>query len=113
MTTKLAAANPTPATGQALRKVFSILEDHFDAEAGCYAAGYSDEAIAKDTGISIEAVKNYRVSAFGKLKPPSEFYKVQQDLTELEKLYLTLESNMKESLKDLRARVNMLQKRFD
>jgi len=113
MTAKLAAANPTPATGQALRKVFAMLEDNFDIANGCYSNGCSDESIAKETGISVEAVKNYRTSAFGKLKPPTEFHKIQQDLSELENLYLTLERNMKESLKDLRFRVNSMQKKFD
>lgn len=113
MSTKLASANPTPATGIALRKLFTLLESHFDIEAGCYTEGHTDDSLAKETGISVEAVKNYRVSAFGKLKPPNEFFKVQQDVAELEKLYIQLEGQMKEGLRDLRVRVNSLQKKFD
>lgn len=113
MSAKLAIANPTPATGLALRKVFAMLEDNFDIAAGVYNHDCSDESIAKETGISVDAVKNYRISAFGKLKPPSEFYKIQQDVGELEKLYITLEKDLKEGLRDLRARINLLQKKFD
>ncbi len=105
--------NPTPATGQALRKVFLSLEDNFDAEAGCYKNDYSDERIAKETGISPEAVKNYRVSAYGKLKPPTDLVLIERDLRELETLFLKTENEMKAALKDLRARIGTIQRKFD
>ena len=110
---KLAAANPTPATGQALRKVFQLLEDNFDTDAGCFKNDYGDERIAKETGISLDAVKNYRTSAFGKLKPPTDLVLIERDLRELESLYLKTESEMKSALKDLQARMRNVQRRFD
>jgi hypothetical protein len=113
MSAKLAAINPTPATGQALRKVFALLEDNFDTDAGQFRNDYSDERIAKETGISIDAVKNYRVSAFGKLKPPTELYNIQAQLRDLETLYLKTETEMKAGLKDLKARVAAVQRKFD
>jgi predicted transcriptional regulator len=109
----MATSTVTPATGTALRKVFSLLEDNFNATEGVYLHGFSDESIAKETGISAEAVKNYRTAAFGKLKPPSELYKAVQDLADLETLFLKTESEMKEKLKDLQARIRLIQKRFD
>lgn len=110
---KLAAANPTPATGLALRKVFQLLEDRFDTDAGQYLEGYSDERVAKETGISQDAVKNYRISAFGKLKPPSEFHALTQQLRELETLYLQTDQTMKDGLKDLKAKISNMQRKFD
>lgn len=110
---KLAAANPTPATAQALRKVFALLEDQFDIDQGLYRNSYSDDQIAKETGISVEAVKNYRISGFGKLKPPSEFYSLSQQLRELETLYLQTDQAMKDGLKDLKAKIGNMQRKFD
>lgn len=105
--------NITSTTVTAMRKVFSLLEDNFNAQEGAYLHGYSDETIAKETGISVDAVKKYRVDGFGKLKPPTELYKAIQDLRELETLFLRTESEMKEKLKDLQARIRNIQKRFD
>lgn len=113
MSTKLAIVNPTPATGQALRKVFQLLEDQFDTENGCYRDDYGDERIAKETGISVDAVKNYRVSAFGKLKPPSELHVVRAQVRDLEELYLKTEQEMKASLKEIKTKLLAIQKRFD
>lgn len=110
---KLAAINPTPATGAALRKVFALLEDHFDTDAGRFRNDYDDARIAKETGISLDAVKNYRVAAFGKLKPPTELHNIQTQLRELEALYLKTEAEMKAGVKDLKARLLNLQRKFD
>lgn len=111
--TKPTLANPTQATGVALRKVFSLLEDQFDIGEGQYRNDYSDDRIAKETGISVDAVKSYRVSAFGKIKPPTELYSLQIQVRDLEELYLKTENEMKSALKDIRAKLTHLQRRFD
>ena len=103
----------TPATGAALRKLFTLLEEKFDVASGQYAQDYSDERIAKETGISTEAVKSYRSSAFGKLRPPSELSKAVQDLADLESLFLKTEADMRDKIKQLQHQVRQLQKRFD
>lgn len=107
------AVTVTPTTGQALRKVFQILEDNFDAGEGQYLHGYDDARVAKETGISETAVKEYRTSAFGKLKPPTELHKVKQELADLETGFLKIDAEFREKLKDLKQRVMQLQKRFD
>jgi hypothetical protein len=103
----------TPTTGQALRKVFQILEDNFDTGEGQYLHGYDDQRVAKETGISEAAVKEYRTSAFGKLKPPTEFHKLKQDLDSLETAYLKLDSDLRNQLKDLKQRTLNMQRKFD
>lgn len=105
--------NITPVTVAAMRKVFALLEDNFDAKAGQYLAGYSDERIAKETGISVEGVKKYRVDGFGKLQPPSELHQLKQQLSELETLFLQTENDMKAQIKDIKQRILNLQKKFD
>lgn len=108
-----AAPKITQVTGIALRKVFQLLEDQFDADAGCYRNGYSDEQIAKETSISKEAVKQYRIQAFGKIKPPSEMMVMQQELQEIETLALQLDNDLRQKLKDFRLRLSSLERRFD
>ncbi len=109
----MATQNLTAQTVSAMRRVFSLLEDNFDPEKGVYLHEYSDERIAKETQISIEGVKKYRVDGFGKLKAPTEIYKIQQDIVELEKLALNLDNDLRSGLKDIKARILNLQRKFD
>jgi len=109
----MAAPAITPLSGQALRKVFQLLEDWFDAEAGAFKGDWTDEKIAKETGISKDAVKQYRVNAFGKIKPPSEIAIIRQELRELETFALQAENDIKAKAKDLTLRLNALERRFD
>jgi hypothetical protein len=103
----------TPITGLALRKVFQLLEDNFDAEKGQYLQGYDDASIAKETGVSPNAVKEYRTAAFGKLKPPTELDKARQDLDALETLFLKTEGQLRQEIKDLKQRILQIQRKFD
>lgn len=103
----------TPLAGKALRKVNELLETHFDEADGIFKNGFSDDKIAKETGISLNAIREYRISAFGKLKPPSEFHLIQQQLNELETLYLQTEQQMKNGLKDLKAVMANMKRKFD
>lgn len=109
----MSAPSITPLTGKALRQVFQLLEDHFDGEAGCYKNDYTDERIAKETNISKEAVKQYRVNAFGKIKPPSEIEILRRELRELESFALTAENEMKTKAKDINLRLSAMERRFD
>lgn len=109
----MAAPAITPLAGKALRQVFQLLEDHFDADAGAYRNEYSDEWIAKESNISKEAVKQYRVNAFGKIKPPSEIETLRRELRELESFALSAENEMKNKAKDLNLRLSALERRFD
>lgn len=109
----MATQNLTAVTVSAMRKVFALLEDNFDPEKGVYIHGYSDERIAKETNISVDGVKKYRVDGFGKLKPPTEIYQIQQDIADLEKLALQLDNDLRAGLKDVKARILNLQRKFD
>lgn len=110
---KVSGPNLTPPAAAALRKVFQLLEDHFDGTEGQYKNEYTDDRIAKETGISKDAVKQYRQNAFGKIKPPTELQLIRMDLAELEKFALTTESEIKSKVKELTNRLNTLQRKFD
>ena len=109
----MTAPKITPLTGRALRQVFALLEDHFDVEQGCYTGEYSDERIAKETSISKEAVKKYRLDAFGKIKPPSEMVQMRQELREIETLALQLDNDLRQKLKEFNLRLHLVERRFE
>lgn len=103
----------TKTTVSAMRKVFAMLEDNFDGVKGVYLHDYSDERIAKETGISIDGVKKYRIDGFGKLRPPTELDIVKREVEELQSLFVTFENEFKEKLRDARARILTIQRKFD
>lgn len=107
------ATSITPTTAQAQRKVFQLLEDNFDTGDGQYLHGYDDARIAKETNISENAVKEIRTGAFGKLKPPTDFHKLKMDLDQVETAFLKLDNEFRAQIKDLKARVQIMQRRFD
>jgi hypothetical protein len=103
----------TPTTAKATRKMFSLLEDNFDPATGQYLEGYSDQRIAKECEISLEAVKNHRVAAFGKLAPPTDLAIIKREIDELQRFALQTENDMRAKIKDLNHRILQIQKRFD
>lgn len=109
----MAGPNITPVAGQALRKVFALLEDHFDGDGGNYRGDWSDDKIAKETGISKDAVKGYRINAFGKIKPPSEIAVLRHELRELETFALQTENDIKQRVKEITLRLSTLERKFD
>lgn len=109
----MAAVTITPAVARATRKMYQLLEDNFDPQAGQYLHGYSDERVAKECDISVDAVKTHRASAFGELQPPSEIALLKRQIDDLETFALKTETEVKAQLKDLRQRLLTLQKRFD
>jgi hypothetical protein len=106
-------ASTVPSNAKALREMYNLLEAHFDTEKGNYSGDYSDARIASETGLAEGFVKDCRVAAYGKLLPPSALDQAVRDLRELESLFLKTESEFREKMKDLQARVRGLQKRFD
>jgi len=109
----MAITTITPAIAKATRKLFSLLEDNFDPTTGQYLEGYSDERVAKECEISLDAVKAHRVNAFGKLAPPTDLALIRREIDELQRFALQTENDMKAKLKDLNNRVLQIQKRFD
>lgn len=107
------AHNVTAVTVTAMRKVFALLEDNFDTVKGVYLHGYSDERIAKETQISVDGVKKYRVDGFGKLKAPTELEALKIELGELEAMHLKLDNDVRAGIRDIKARMLTLQRKFD
>ncbi len=110
MTTATASS---PLAAKAMRQMFQLLEDNFDAEQGAYLHGYSDERVARECEISAAAVKHHRTLAFGKLKPPTELAVLNQEVEELQKLALQTDAEMRAKIKEINARISAIARKFD
>jgi hypothetical protein len=64
-----------------VRQAIALLDDHFDEEAHRYRPGWSDEKIAKETGLHIVQVAKIRCEAgFGELADDPEMVKLRDDI---------------------------------
>lgn len=69
---------PTEAVKAARRKANEFLMFHFDVENGRYEDGWSDERVAKDSGMPIAWVVKRRDEEYGPLKEPGEFAEIRE-----------------------------------
>ena len=58
---------PSPAASSAIVNLYVRLEDSYDRVAKAYRADWTDERVAKETGLSVEAVAKRREADFGPL----------------------------------------------
>lgn len=77
---------PTAAAIKGQVRIMRLLDEHFDIEAGRYAAGWSDEKIAEETGLAVNHVTEYRRAEFGEIKEPTELALIRADIAALEQL---------------------------
>lgn len=63
-----AMTNGTQSRG--LRRTILLLEEHFDEQAKPYEAGWSDERIAKEIGMSEDFIAGVRENCYGPLEDP-------------------------------------------
>lgn len=91
---ELKAPSLTVPNAAAQRKVFQLLEDHFDDAKGQYQVGWSDAKIGEETGLSEHYVAVVRREAFGEIKPPAELVGFKTEIEAVEQM-----------VKDLKARI--------
>lgn len=70
---------PTDAVKAARRKANELLMFEFEVEAGRYKDGWSDERVAKESGMPLAWVVKRRDEEYGPLKEPSEFGEVRAE----------------------------------
>lgn len=102
----------SPAAMRAQVETITLLQTHFDVEQGSYALGWSDEAIAKKTGIAVDAVVEYRRSAFGELKAPPELQALKDDLAAARALLDETTKSMGAEIDGLNRRLGEISKRW-
>lgn len=86
---------PTERTKAAKREALTWLEEAFNVERGNYKAGVDDASIAKETGLSEEAVKALREDFYGPLKVPSELETLRSEVAAKLTLVDRLETDLK------------------
>jgi len=77
-------AEPAPSLDAraARREAHDLIAITFDIPSGQYRDEYSDERIAKETGVSVEWVKQRRDDEFGPMKEPGEIALMRKELAD-------------------------------
>jgi hypothetical protein len=107
----VASIGPDP---KILRRVITLLNDHFDSEKRVYESGWSDERIAKEAAAALDFVLKYRVGAYGELAEDPEIGKLRDDLKAMDDLFTgqlkALEQNFAHQINEVRGRLERLGK---
>lgn len=72
-------AIPTDAVKAARRKANELLMFQFNVENGCFEDGWSDDRVAKESGMPLAWVTKRRDEEYGPLKEPCEFAEVRAE----------------------------------
>lgn len=80
---RAANAAPSDAARRMRTKAVEHLVAYFDPENGKYEDGWSDEIIAKETGLPVAWVTKRREEDFGPLKEPGEFQEIRSEVSQL------------------------------
>ena len=80
--------------------VGSLIETNFDAPQGVWRNGYSDERVAKETGVAAAQVAKMREEAFGKLKTPPELLALQNDVLAIRDMLAQVDARLTAALRE-------------
>ena len=106
------ASKPSPAAMKAQVSMLVLLQSHFDADAGAYAADWSDARIATETGLAEDVVTEYRRAGFGEIKEPAEVRALRADINALAALQAEQHASVGEEIAGLRSRLADVSKRW-
>ena len=80
------AAQPSPNAMKTQAAMFRLLSNHFDVDAGRYEKDWGDARIAKETGLAVALVAQFRDAGFGEIKEAPEIAGLRADVRALEQL---------------------------
>jgi hypothetical protein len=103
---------PSPAAIQAQVVMFTLLQTHFDADNGVYAAGWTDDKIAKQANLAVDTVAEFRRAGFGELKEPAELRQFREDVNALDQLCKETFATLQSDMASLRARGAELSRKY-
>lgn len=106
------ATNPSPAAMRAQATMFRLLDAHFDMEKGSYEKDWNDERVAKEAGLAINVVQEFRRAGFGELKLPTEVERLHLDIEALAALKRESDAQFDQELARLRAAVAEVKRKF-
>lgn len=94
------------------RKVYALLDDHFNEETKLYRSGWNDDKIAAEIQTSVEVVTRIREEAYGKLAEDPALQALRDDIElvrmetiELQTQFNTNVATMLDKLSDLEKRL--------
>lgn len=89
MSTPVAAPSAAPSAGamKAQAQMFRLLDEHFDADKGSYAADWNDERVAKACALAPAMVREFRRAGFGEPKTSPEIEQLRTDMATAKKLF--------------------------
>jgi hypothetical protein len=99
------------------RQMYGLLDEQFDEATGRYREGWSDERIAKDCGISANAVAKHRDAAYGPIRADPALEALQRELvaarTQADKDMAELRGLLDHAQETLQGRIEALQTRLE
>lgn len=107
-----ASAKPTAAAMRAQAEMIQLLAENFDKGKGAFADGYTDERIAKETGLALDVVREYRLACFGELKEPNEIGLLRADIKALEELHKESAASFAQGVAELRGKLARLSSKW-
>jgi hypothetical protein len=100
------------------RRVWALLEEHYNEDTKCYDPEWSDERISNESGLSIEVVATTRAEHFGPIEDPritelraeveAQAAALQAARAELESLVRAEPDKLDKAIADLARRANRL-----
>jgi hypothetical protein len=80
------------ATPLEMRRIFALVEGHFDEAKGCYTGGYTDERVARELGLPRALITRVREESGLKIKGNPEVIALRADIDGLKDLLSGLET---------------------
>lgn len=106
------ASKPSPAAMKAQVQMITLLQEHFDPQAGSFADGWSDKRIAAETSLSADHVADFRRGAFGEIKEPREVRALRDDIATLDTLEKERRAVFDQELAKMRSRLAEISARW-
>lgn len=108
MSNKIDSINP-----KLQRKVFSLLDDHFDEDKRLYRAGWSDKKIAEAAETSEQFVATLRRGAYGELAEDPAVSALKGEIALLEQTAKQIEDELLNRMTELSQQITALHTRLD
>lgn len=106
------ATKPTAAAMKAQANMFTLLNQHFDPDAGAYAADWNDQRVATESGLAVDHVTEFRRAGFGEIKEPPEIRVLRAEINDLDKMAKEWAASIVEDIAKLRASIAKISGRY-
>lgn len=106
---KTMASAPSEAAVKSQARCFNLIGQHFDAEKGRYAKGWSDKKIAEECSLSSSVVATLRTDCFGELKESPEAAEIRADINALDTLCKEAFGQFQQQIAEIRVRLSRVE----